>query len=158
MLGVAGVGIHDDFFELGGHSLHAYQVSLRVAGEIGVEMPAQTLFDAPTVAALAERLAGAPAAVAAASAPAPVSGRPLSFAQQRLWLTEVLEPGGTTYNLAVAVRLTETWRSRPWRAAWPRSCGATSRCAPSTPRPGESRSRSSSRRPRSRTWRSAAWT
>jgi amino acid adenylation domain-containing protein len=106
VLGVAGVGIHDDFFELGGHSLHAYQVSLRVAGEIGVEMPAQTLFDAPTVAALAERLAGAPSAVAATPAPAPVSGRPLSFAQQRLWLTEVLEPGGTTYNLAVAVRLT----------------------------------------------------
>ncbi|HSK77096.1 MAG TPA: amino acid adenylation domain-containing protein [Thermoanaerobaculia bacterium] len=105
VLGVPDVGVHDDFFELGGHSLTAHQVSVRVAREIGVELPAQSLFEAPTVAALAERLAGLPAAPLPEPVPAQASGRPLSFAQHRLWLTDLLEPGSTAYNLSVAARL-----------------------------------------------------
>jgi acyl carrier protein len=57
VLGAARVGIHDNFFELGGHSLLATQIVARLRDRYQVEIPLQHLFDAPTVAALAEQVA-----------------------------------------------------------------------------------------------------
>jgi phthiocerol/phenolphthiocerol synthesis type-I polyketide synthase E len=55
-LGVPRVGIFDNFFELGGQSLMASQLVVRINERLGVEMPVETLFAAPRIAELAERI------------------------------------------------------------------------------------------------------
>ncbi|MFP5287300.1 MAG: amino acid adenylation domain-containing protein, partial [Thermoanaerobaculia bacterium] len=107
VLGTERMGADDDFFALGGHSLLAARVQARVRERLGVELPLSAFFQAPTVAALALHLD-----VAAASAVPPLErlprdGRdfPLSFAQERLWLLERLEPGSAVYHMAGGARL-----------------------------------------------------
>jgi len=106
------VGVHDSFFELGGHSLLGTQVVSRIREVLGVELPLRRLFEAPTVARLAEAVRAAReqgVTPAPPLIPLPVELRsgdlPLSFGQQRLWLLDQIEPGSAAYNLASAVRL-----------------------------------------------------
>ncbi len=110
VLGVERVGRDDDFFQLGGHSLLATQVVSRVRELFEVEVPLQRLFDAPTVAGLAAALEPLRAEGRAVAPPVvPVAreaaGMPLSFAQERLWFLDQLEPGTAAYNVPAAVRL-----------------------------------------------------
>ncbi|MEA2693150.1 MAG: hypothetical protein QOJ16_2537, partial [Acidobacteriota bacterium] len=113
VLGVGRVGIEDDFFALGGHSLLATQVVSRLRQALGVELPLRRFFAAPTVAGLAREVAalvaaaGRGAAVAGAGrrVPDPKEPLPLSFAQERLWFLDQLEPGSAAYNLPTALRL-----------------------------------------------------
>jgi amino acid adenylation domain-containing protein len=57
VLGLPHVGRHANFFDLGGYSLKAFQVMARVRSTFGVEVPAHSLFGAPSVAQLAGLIA-----------------------------------------------------------------------------------------------------
>jgi len=108
VLGVERIGVHDDFFDLGGHSLLAHRVAMRAAQQMEIDLDLQALFETPTVAALARRIAAGEMAPAARESDLPaLTGEsfPLSFAQQRLWLLDRIAPGGSTYNLPAALRL-----------------------------------------------------
>jgi amino acid adenylation domain-containing protein len=56
VLGLERVGIHDNFFDLGGHSLLAAQLAAQIEKQLGRQVALATIFRAPTVAELAERL------------------------------------------------------------------------------------------------------
>ncbi|HET7233234.1 MAG TPA: amino acid adenylation domain-containing protein [Longimicrobium sp.] len=110
VLGRPRVGVHDDFFALGGHSLLATRVVARVRRAFGTELPLRALFDAPTIAGTAERLGALLGGDGTTERP-PLrrvergGPLPLSFAQQRLWFIDRLQPGTGTYNIPAALRL-----------------------------------------------------
>ena len=58
VLGMASVSVHDNFFDLGGDSLIASRLVARLRQTLAVEVPAQYIYRAPTVARLAAHLAG----------------------------------------------------------------------------------------------------
>jgi amino acid adenylation domain-containing protein len=119
VFGLPAVGVHDNFFALGGHSLLATRVASRVRRGLGIELDIRSLFEAPTVASLARRLEArhyrldGSQEVAAASSASPLRAAPhgaqphlpLSFAQQRLWFLDQLEPGSPLYSVPVAFRV-----------------------------------------------------
>ena len=53
IIGINLVGIHDNFFELGGDSLISIQVMARLRETFQVDLPSDSLFEAPTVAGMA---------------------------------------------------------------------------------------------------------
>ena len=117
VLKLKAVGRAENFFELGGHSLLATQVISHVREKLGVEVELRRLFEEPTVRDFSRHVEAALRAGAGVTAPPlqragreereQFDGRlPLSFAQQRLWFLDQLEPGSASYNVPMSVRLT----------------------------------------------------
>ena len=111
ILDLKDVGIHDNFFELGGHSLLATQLFTRVRTLFQVEPPLRTVFEAPTIAGLAqwlidERHRGSPPKeeppITAVPRGVPL---PLSYAQERMWFLYRLAPTSSAYSIPVSVQL-----------------------------------------------------
>ncbi|MHC3475228.1 amino acid adenylation domain-containing protein [Streptomyces sp. 7R007] len=101
------VGTDVNFFDLGGDSLLATRLLARLRHDTGAEIPITALFETPTPAALAARLA----ADSADTLPRPVLGAvarpdrvPLSFAQERMWFLDRLDGQAATYNIPLVVR------------------------------------------------------
>ncbi|MEV0031787.1 amino acid adenylation domain-containing protein [Nocardia sp. NPDC050793] len=103
----ARVGADDDFFELGGNSLLAAQAAARIGAALDTRVPVQLLFEASTVAALAElveRRAGSAGGQELGPRTRP-ERIPLSYAQQRMWFLNRFDPASAVNNIPVAVRL-----------------------------------------------------
>jgi amino acid adenylation domain-containing protein len=104
LLGGGRVDVHENVFVRGAHSLLVTRMAWRLREAFGVELPLRVLFEEPTPAGLARRVAAAREA-AGQETPAPLAPRerpdplPLSFAQQRLWFEDQREPGSALYNM-----------------------------------------------------------
>ncbi len=110
VLGLERVGVHANFFEVGGHSLLATQVMSRIRNLFQSDLPLEVLFENPTVGALASVINRSSRRISLAPQPpllpAVAEGElPLSFAQERLWFLEQLEPGQPFNNIPAAVRV-----------------------------------------------------
>ncbi|MEH2062943.1 MAG: amino acid adenylation domain-containing protein [Nostoc sp.] len=104
------ISVHDNFFEIGGHSLLATQIISRVRDTYQLDLPLRCLFDAPTVASLAEiieaQLQQNLELQTQGIVPATRNQNlPLSFAQQRLWFLEQFLPDNPLYNLPQSFHL-----------------------------------------------------
>ncbi|HSF38970.1 MAG TPA: condensation domain-containing protein [Thermoanaerobaculia bacterium] len=109
VLGVQGLGRHDNFFELSGNSLLAIQIVSRLSADLGTELSVATLLANPTIAALAERAGAAPGRAEAGTSVIPPRAErtpcPLSIDQERLWHIQQRDPASPIYNIYGASRL-----------------------------------------------------
>ena len=110
LLGAQRVGAHDNFFERGGHSLLAVQLLSRLHQIFAVEWSLRDFLEDPTITRLARIIKQALETGTDGSATplVPVErGVPLpaSFAQQRLWFLDQLQPGLASYHISAAVKL-----------------------------------------------------
>ncbi|MEO1375475.1 MAG: amino acid adenylation domain-containing protein, partial [Cyanobacteria bacterium J06635_10] len=116
VLGIDGIGVDQNFFDLGGHSLIATRVISQIRQVFQVELALRCLFEKPTIAQLAEEIEKAIQVGLGTEkldierierSPGLSSSLqlPLSFAQQRLWFLDQLEPNNPNYNIFHGVRI-----------------------------------------------------
>ncbi|WP_168702514.1 non-ribosomal peptide synthetase, partial [Gordonia paraffinivorans] len=107
LVGLDRVGATDGFFDLGGNSLVATRAVARINAALGTDLGVREIFDAPTVAALAQRAEAAVGATQVPLVPQPRPDRiPLSLAQQRMWFLNQFDKRSAAYNIPLAVRMT----------------------------------------------------
>ncbi len=104
VLNIESIGVNDNFFELGGHSLLVTQIVTRARAAFKIDLPLRSIFDHQTIAQLAEAVEQALIEGKGEAEP-PLTRVPRtdhlapSFAQQRLWFLDQLNPGSTAYNI-----------------------------------------------------------
>lgn len=106
VLDVGDIGVDDNFFDLGGHSLLATKLISRARIAIPNSLTMRDLFEAPTVAELAERIVAEQGSTRPVLVAKPRPDHlPLSAAQQRLWLIGQMEENSAAYNFPIVLRL-----------------------------------------------------
>ncbi|MEG4490504.1 amino acid adenylation domain-containing protein [Microcoleus sp. D3_18_C4] len=97
------------FSNLGLDSLAVFEFKNQIETDLKIALSIEDLFQELSLAQLAEKilekLAEAPK-IASIQAVSRLQNIPLSFAQERLWFFDQLEPGNPFYNLCGAVRIT----------------------------------------------------
>ncbi|QKT08194.1 amino acid adenylation domain-containing protein [Gordonia sp. X0973] len=109
VLDIDRISVTSGFFEMGGNSLSAVKLAARLASVVDRPVGVETVFEAPTPAGLAARLAqdrdGRPG-------PPPLGPRPranlvpVSAVQRGMWLLNRANPESSAYNLPLTLRLT----------------------------------------------------
>jgi amino acid adenylation domain-containing protein len=111
VLKIQTVSTDKNFFDAGGHSLLATQLIARVRETFRVDIALSSLFENPTVEGLAQEIEQNLQQFDTTSCRNPISRqsdstkRKLSYAQQRLWFLDQLEPESVVYNLAAGIEL-----------------------------------------------------
>jgi amino acid adenylation domain-containing protein len=108
VLGLDSIGLEDNFYDIGGHSLLATRIASRVREAFRIEISLRTVLKSPTIRELSARINES--LQASHRSPAHQIERsaddgpaPLSFAQQRLWLLNQLDPESPAYNVSFAL-------------------------------------------------------
>ncbi len=110
VLNLERVSRDDNFFWLGGHSLLATRITSRIRDTFRIELPVRVLFESPTIAELATRIAQLTQSGSAAESQL-LRARPVdevltvSPAQERLWFLDQLQPDSNAYNLPFAMHI-----------------------------------------------------
>ncbi|TLQ42863.1 non-ribosomal peptide synthetase [Streptomyces marianii] len=118
VLGIDGIGVHDDFFALGGNSILSVRAVSRMRAALGVRLPPRVLFDTRTIAELAAFVAPEESVEDSSIPSVPRDGAlPMSYGQQRLWFLEDFDPGSAEYHTATGMRLTGALDADALRAA-----------------------------------------
>ncbi|MFF3272664.1 amino acid adenylation domain-containing protein [Streptomyces chrestomyceticus] len=111
VLGVPRAGAEEGFFDLGGDSLLATRLAGRVQAVLGKDLEVRMLFEAPSPAALAARLADTGDRHGLAAGPRP-DVIPLTPGQRSMLSAE------SRYNIPLTVRLGGPLRTDALEAAW----------------------------------------
>ena len=92
---------------MGGHSLLATQLVSKIRNELEVELPLKVLFTHTNVESIKKYIqtTAKKAAVVNIDVIEDRENLPLSFAQERLWFVDQLDPGSAEYNLPIAVNI-----------------------------------------------------
>ncbi|HEY4387778.1 MAG TPA: amino acid adenylation domain-containing protein, partial [Ktedonobacteraceae bacterium] len=118
LLSIVNVSLNDNFFLLGGHSLLLTRLATRIRTTFHLDLPLRALFEAATLEQMAHVIEGTlreqhhlttPDPIQVASREQPL---PLSFAQQRLWFLQQLDPHNSAYTIPGAIQLSGTLESK----------------------------------------------
>ncbi|WP_279608557.1 non-ribosomal peptide synthetase [Burkholderia gladioli] len=106
LLGIERVGRHDNFFALGGHSLLAVRMLNRLRAMQAGDLSLSSLFDHPTVSAVAQAIDSGSRSVAPPIVRVARDARlPLSFAQQRMMFLSGFDGASTIYHVPLVLRI-----------------------------------------------------
>ncbi|WP_186143159.1 non-ribosomal peptide synthetase [Burkholderia gladioli] len=106
LLGIERIGRHDSFFALGGHSLLAVRMLNRLRAMQAVDLSLSSLFDHPTVSAVAQAIGSGSRGVAPPIVRVARDARlPLSFAQQRMMFLSGFDGAGVIYHVPLVLRI-----------------------------------------------------
>ncbi|MDQ0492826.1 non-ribosomal peptide synthetase [Paenibacillus brasilensis] len=108
ILGTKRISVLENIFDIGADSLAALKILARIRAKLQIELTLKTLFTNPTIAELAREITGyVPASPALTLERTDIQPyAPLSYAQQRIWFFESLQPGTGTYHVPVILKFT----------------------------------------------------